>query len=215
MTQTNTQTQILNSFEDTFFSDPDEQGQKKELTIPSTVVRGIYSAGFEKPTDVQKSAILPIVIGRDALIQAQSGTGKTGAFTIGALSRIDWSQPTTQVLFLAPSMNLIRQIGQVVSQIGQYCSPDNTDWFMICYGGGNKVENEIKSLRSGRVKIVIGTPGRVSHLIRERAFGKDLRLIVFDEIDSLLENRFLTEINSYHHQHSRKYTNSYVFSHSI
>jgi len=188
----------IGSFEDEFYTDPTEEhpeGQKK--TFSSKLLRGIYSVGFESPTQVQQSSVVPLAIGRDAIIQAQSGLGKTGAFVIGSLSRIDWSLPKVQVLILAPTMPLVKQTGKVVSDIGRFC-PETADqereWFLISYGGGKSVESEIKIIKSGTPRIIIGTPGRISHLMRERVFGNDLKTIVFDEADSLLEERFLKEV---------------------
>jgi translation initiation factor 4A len=189
---------VMNSFEESFMPDPVEGAEEtKPMSLPNSLLRGIYGVGFEQPTQVQKSAIVPLAIGRDAIIQAQSGMGKTGAFAIGALSRVDWSLPYVQVLILAPTMLLVKQTGQVVRDIGRYCPPQadqEKDWCLVCYGGGRSVDQESKIIKSGVTKVVIGTPGRVSHLMRERAFGNELKIIVFDEADSLLEERFLKEI---------------------
>jgi translation initiation factor 4A len=71
-----------------------------ELNIPEELLRGIYSYGFEKPSEIQKKSILPMTEGRDVIAQAQSGMGKTGSFTIGTLSRIDVTKPYVQALIL-------------------------------------------------------------------------------------------------------------------
>lgn len=77
-----------------------------ELNIKENVLRGIYSYGFENPSPIQKKAILPIIKGNDVIAQAQSGTGKTGAFTISALQYIDENVNEIQVLILAPTRRI-------------------------------------------------------------------------------------------------------------
>jgi translation initiation factor 4A len=77
-----------------------------DMDLPMDILRGIYSFGFENPSLVQQQAIVPMIEGKDVIAQAQSGTGKTGAFTIGALSRIDIDMLVPQVLIVAPTREL-------------------------------------------------------------------------------------------------------------
>lgn len=72
----------------------------------------------------------------------------------------------------------------------------NDDWLLCCYGGGIPVEQEMRLLRQGNVRVVVGTTGRISHLMRERGFGAHLRSIIFDEADNLMEERFLDEVKT-------------------
>jgi len=88
-----------------------------EMTLPEALLRGIYAHGFEQPSQIQQKAIMPIANGRDLLAQAQSGTGKTGAFSIGSLCRIDPSLNAVQVIVLAPTRELADQIRKVASAI--------------------------------------------------------------------------------------------------
>lgn len=190
---------VINSFDDPIIVPANLQidGKPKSIVISDKLLRGIYSLGFEKPTMVQANSIIPLSLGLDCIFQAQSGTGKTGAFVIGALNRVEWTLPFVQVLILAPTMSLVKQTGLVVKEIGKYCpitQDRDKEWHMVCYGGGRTVEQESRIIRSGVTKIVIGTPGRISHLMRDRVFGNDLKILIFDEADSLLEERFLKEI---------------------
>ena len=90
----------------------------KELqTEKIDLLRGIYSYGFEKPSPIQKKAIKPLMEGRDIIAQAQSGTGKTGCFTVGTLYRIDPTKNTVQAMILAPTRELSRQILGVIESI--------------------------------------------------------------------------------------------------
>jgi superfamily II DNA/RNA helicase len=93
-----------------------------ELDIDATLLRGIYSAGFEKPSPVQRKAIKPIIEGKDIIAQAQSGTGKTATFSIGALSKVDTSINTVQILILSPTRELSKQHAEVIAQLGSAMS---------------------------------------------------------------------------------------------
>ena len=84
-----------------------------DMELPDALLRGIYSYGFEKPSAIQQKGIVPIRKGRDILAQAQSGTGKTGTFTIGSLCRVDPSLKRVQVLILVPVRELAQQIESV------------------------------------------------------------------------------------------------------
>ena len=91
-----------------------------DLELNEDITRGIFAYGFETPTPIQQKAIMPIINGNDVIGQAQSGTGKTGSFTIGTLQRIDVTKKTTQALILAPTQPLATQIADVVKSISQF-----------------------------------------------------------------------------------------------
>ena len=92
-----------------------------EMELPDKLLRGIYSYGFEVPSKIQQLAIIPIKEKKDILAQAQSGTGKTGAFTIGSMSVMDPTLQKPQVMVLVPTQELAKQIFNVAKQLG--CSP--------------------------------------------------------------------------------------------
>ena len=85
-----------------------------ELDLKPELLRSIYSHGFEKPSPIQSKGIAPIKEGRDVIAQAQSGTGKTGCFTVGALSRVDVQENSSQILIMAPTHELAQQITSVI-----------------------------------------------------------------------------------------------------
>ena len=89
-----------------------------ELELNSKILRGIFAYGYEKPSPIQQKAIKPLMAGKDIIAQAQSGTGKTATFTIGALANVNVSENSTQVLVLSPTRELTIQTAQVFSSIG-------------------------------------------------------------------------------------------------
>ena len=91
-----------------------------DLEIKNPLLRGIYSYGFENPSPIQKKGILPFISKNDLIAQAQSGTGKTGCFTIGTLEIIDETSNTTQAIILSPTRELAVQIKSVIDKIGIY-----------------------------------------------------------------------------------------------
>ena len=108
----------LNNLEHTENTDVKTISNWDDFDLDDNILRGIYSHGFEKPSQIQQTAILPIIEKHDVIAQAPSGTGKTGAFTISSLQRLDLSSNTTQVLILAPTHELVKQIYSVISSIG-------------------------------------------------------------------------------------------------
>ena len=91
-----------------------------ELEIKPNILRGIFAYGFEKPSPIQQRAIKPVIQGRDIIAQAQSGTGKTATFSIGALQRVNIAESTTQVLILSPTRELSSQTSKVISNRLKY-----------------------------------------------------------------------------------------------
>lgn len=164
----------------------------EELGLHENVVRGIYSYGFEKPSSIQARAIRPVLSGNDVIAQAQSGMGKTGAFAIGTLGRIDENLNAIQALVIVHTMELALQIDTVFRQIAKYTNVR----FNLCVKGVPPQENieKLSGARGGKPHIVIGTPGRVLDMLhrRDRDTGKyvidqnTLRLIVIDEADEIL-----------------------------
>ena len=89
-----------------------------DLKMDSKILRGIFAYGYERPSPIQQKAIKPLIEGRDIIAQAQSGTGKTATFTIGALAKVNLSENKTQVLVLSPTRELTTQTAGVFSSIG-------------------------------------------------------------------------------------------------
>jgi translation initiation factor 4A len=163
-----------------------------DMPLHQSLLRGIYSYGFEKPSAIQQRAIAPFIRGGDIIAQAQSGTGKTGAFSIGLLQRLDFRHRNLQGLILSPTRELAQQTHQVISQIGEYLSDSTT--FCHTFVGGTRVQEDLKKLQAG-VIVAVGTPGRVSDVIKRGALRTDnLRVLVLDEADEMLSQGFSDQI---------------------
>eukprot|EP00299_Pterocystis_sp_00344_P003486 c14244_g1_i1.p1 GENE.c14244_g1_i1~~c14244_g1_i1.p1 ORF type:complete len:407 (-),score=78.02 c14244_g1_i1:112-1299(-) len=160
-----------------------------DMGLVTELLRGIYSYGFEKPSAIQQKAVKPLLLGRDLIAQAQSGTGKTAAFAIGALQRIDLNSRATQALILAPTRELAQQIQKVILALGDYLKAE-------CHAciGGTAVREDIKKLESG-CHIVVGTPGRVFDMINRRVLRPEgIKLFCLDEADEMLSRGFKDQI---------------------
>lgn len=169
------QVQVFNSFE--------------EMEIPDQLLRGIFAYGFEKPSAIQKRGIVPIAQGRDVLAQAQSGTGKTGTFTIGSMCRVDPTIPHVQVLILVPTHELAEQVYKVARTIGGHL-PCKAHYAI----GGNPVREDIEAIEKG-CQFLVGTPGRIYDLCHRGVLRRDhIRCLVMDEADQMLEDKFQRQV---------------------
>jgi translation initiation factor 4A len=163
-----------------------------DMPLHQNLLRGIYSYGFEKPSAIQQRAIAPFIRGGDIIAQAQSGTGKTGAFSIGLLQRVDFRHRNLQALVLSPTRELAQQTHSVISQIGEYMS--DVEGFAHTFVGGTRVQEDLKKLQAG-VIVAVGTPGRISDVIKRGALRTDsLRVLVLDEADEMLSQGFSDQI---------------------
>lgn len=162
-----------------------------ELDLKEDLHRGILAYGFEKPTSIQQKAIKPIIDGNDIIGQAQSGTGKTGSFTIGCLQRIDLTSSTTQAVILSNTHILAKQTFSVVNSLSHYMDGLVTKLLI----GGTSVSEDINDLRSRKPHIIIGTPGRVFDMMKRRHFETEhIRLFIMDEADEMLNKGFKEQI---------------------
>lgn len=163
----------------------------ESFNLNDDLLRGIYRYGFEKPTPIQSTSILPIIEKKDIIAQARSGTGKTGSFTIGALQRIDISMKTTQVLLLAPTHELVKQISTVISSIGNAME----GLLVKTLVGGTSVMDDSNELRNNCPHVIVGTPGRVYDMIRRKNIRMNtIKLFVLDEADEMLSKGFKEQI---------------------
>tara|TARA_B100001093_G_scaffold477846_1_gene505496 strand:- start:596 stop:1729 length:1134 start_codon:yes stop_codon:yes gene_type:complete len=161
------------------------------LNIKDDILRGIYSYGFEKPSSIQNKSIPKILEGKDIIAQAQSGTGKTGAFTIGTLCKIDPNLDETQILIIVPTHELAYQVYTVFKEISNY-----TNISLMKVLGGTNISMCIEELKKNP-KIVIGTPGRILDMInRNSLITSELKTLVLDEADEMLSYGF--KDNIYH-----------------
>ena len=162
-----------------------------ELDIDPTILRGIYAYGFEKPSPIQSKSIIPIYKGHDIIAQAQSGTGKTAAFTIGALSRVNVTENFTQVLIMSPTHELTRQISAVIEGLSSTMVGIRIKTII----GGSSINEDIESMRPNPPHIIVGCPGRVYDMIkRKHISGNKLKLVILDEADELLSSGFKEQV---------------------
>ena len=156
-----------------------------ELGLKETLLRGLYGYGFEKPSSIQKRAVPMVLTGGDVIAQSQSGTGKTGAFSISALQLVDESVKSTQVLIISPTHELSRQTLSVIDNISSYMKV--TTCSVI---GGTNV-GECKSNLQNRPHVIVGTPGRILDMLGKGFLESgSLKLMIFDEADEILSSGF-------------------------
>jgi len=166
------------------------------LDLRPALLRGIYAFGFEKPSPIQKKGLIPLIQPgckgkrRDIIAQAQSGTGKTACFGVGALQIINHEQRNTQVLILAPTHELASQIKEVITAIGRF-----EKVVVQLLVGGTSVDGDRAKLDENPPHIVVGTPGRVHDMIRRKYLKTDkIELVVLDEADEMLSAGFKDQI---------------------
>ena len=162
-----------------------------DLNLKTELLRGIYNYGFENPSPIQKKAILPIIQGRDVIAQAQSGSGKTGTFTIGMLERVNVEDKTLQAVIIAPTHELVKQITLVVNGL-----TEAMDGIVVkTMVGGTSVRQDIEDLRENLPHVIIGTAGRIYDLIRRRELDlRTVKMFVLDEADEMLAHGFKDQI---------------------
>jgi translation initiation factor 4A len=166
------------------------------MDLDLNLLRGIYSKGYEKPSDIQQQAIVPLMSGRDLLAQAQSGTGKTATFTIGGLSRIDPSINAVQMVVITPTRELAEQAEKEALAIGNYLGIRAHK-----ATGGPPVSVDLSVLVQGRgadhvPHVLCVTPGRFYDLLNRKAVSPEsIRLLILDEADQMLAARFREQIH--------------------
>jgi len=163
----------------------------EDLSAKTELLRGIYASGFEKPSPIQRKAILPLFSKRDVIAQAQSGTGKTACFSIGALQLIDTSLKEPQVIILSPTRELSIQSKKVIDTIGNLM-PGLSTHLMV---GGTSTFDSIKELRTTSPQIIVGCPGRIHYMLKRKSLTSSaLKLLILDEADELLSFGFKDQI---------------------
>lgn len=184
----------------TIMTDTTEPNQKPQITeieswdqldIDPLILRGIYAYGFENPSPIQKKAIIPMTNKRDIIAQAQSGTGKTGCFTIGTLATIDTTKNEVQAMILSPTRELSQQTKSVIDSLGNFMKGLKTQLLI----GGTSTDACIKQLQDNTPHIVVGCPGRVYDMLRRKKIKQStLKLIVLDEADEMLSSGFKEQV---------------------
>lgn len=159
--------------------------------IDKGLLRGIYAYGFENPSTIQKKSILTFLDKKDLIAQAQSGTGKTGAFAVGTLNTIDIKKNITQVMILSPTRELSRQSYDVVSNLGKFMKGLKTQLLI----GGTEIDSDIELLKKEVPHVIIGCPGRTHDMLRRRAINNNtINVIILDEADEMLSQGFKEQV---------------------
>jgi ATP-dependent RNA helicase DeaD len=160
-----------------------------DIGLRPELMRAITEVGYEEPTPVQARAIPAMISGRDLVAQAQTGTGKTAAFALPILERIDTAKNYVQALVLVPTRELAIQVAHATHLLGKYRSVN-----VLPVYGGQPISRQLRSLQQG-VHVVVGTPGRMmDHIRRETLHLDQVRILVLDEADEMLDMGFLEDI---------------------
>jgi ATP-dependent RNA helicase DeaD len=162
-----------------------------QFQLSFEILKGIQNVGFEEPSPIQAECIPAVLRGEDVIGQAQTGTGKTAAFAIPVLERVDPTQHKVQSIILAPTRELAIQVSEEMRLIGR---PKRVRTLPIY--GGQAIGSQIKALQQG-VHVVIGTPGRLlDHLRRGTLKAGQVEMIVLDEADEMLDMGFIDDIET-------------------
>lgn len=161
----------------------------QSLGLSEAGVQQLEKLGFTEPTAIQIQAIPQLLAGRDVVGQSQTGTGKTAAFSVPMLERIDIDSRVVQALVLTPTRELA---SQVADAIGSFSSNRRLNILTVC--GGQSMERQIRELKRG-AQIVVGTPGRVIDLLDRGDLKLDqVRWVVLDEADEMLSMGFIDDV---------------------
>jgi ATP-dependent RNA helicase DeaD len=162
-----------------------------EIEVPATIARAIAQMGFVTPTEVQARSIPPLRRGDDLIGQAQTGTGKTAAFGIPIIEKIDPSSRHVQALVLTPTRELCVQVTEEIARLGQFRGVRT-----VAIYGGSSMDRQITELKRG-AQVVVGTPGRVLDLIRRRELVLDsVHTVILDEADRMLDMGFIVDVET-------------------
>jgi len=161
----------------------------EDLPLTPEIMKGIEELGFSNLFPIQAQAIIPLLEGKDVIGQAQTGTGKTAAFGIPMVERVNPNINRVQGLVLAPTRELAIQVAQRISRFGRYSSLK-----VLPVYGGEPINKQIRALDRG-VHIVVGTPGRlIDHLRRGTLNLSSTKVVVLDEADRMLDMGFIDDI---------------------
>ncbi len=161
------------------------------LGLAAPVLEAVNAAGYEAPSPIQAEAIPPLIAGRDVLGQAQTGTGKTAAFALPALSRLDLAIKQPQILVLTPTRELAIQVAEAMQSYARGLK----GFHVLPVYGGQSLEPQLRQLKRG-VHAVVGTPGRIQDHLRRRTLKLDgLKTVVLDEADEMLRMGFIDDVD--------------------
>jgi ATP-dependent RNA helicase DeaD len=163
-----------------------------DLALPEPLLRALAGVGYESPSPIQAATIPPLLEGRDVLGQAQTGTGKTAAFALPILARIDPAARKPQALVLAPTRELAIQVAEAFQKYAAHMP----GFHVLPIYGGQGYAQQLSALKRG-VQVIVGTPGRViDHLERGSLDLSELRALVLDEADEMLRMGFIDDVEA-------------------
>ncbi|NEP17852.1 MAG: DEAD/DEAH box helicase [Leptolyngbya sp. SIO4C1] len=166
--------------------------QFDQLALPEPILQAVEHAGYEAPSPIQAESIPPLLAGRDLLGQAQTGTGKTAAFSLPLLSRIDLGLRQPQILVLAPTRELALQVAEAMQTYARFLK----GFHIVPIYGGQSMGTQLRQLERG-CHVVVGTPGRLlDHLRRDSLDLSVLSAVVLDEADEMLRMGFLEDVET-------------------
>lgn len=161
-----------------------------QLQLPEPILKAVTELGYETPSPIQAAAIPKLLAGEDLLGQAQTGTGKTAAFALPLLARLDPNQIEPQILVLAPTRELAIQVAEAFQAYARFMP----DFHVLPLYGGQNYSTQLRSLKRGS-QVIVGTPGRImDHLDRGTLVLDKLRAIVLDEADEMLRMGFIDDV---------------------
>ena len=162
-----------------------------DLNLKEDILRGIYSYGYEKPSDIQKKSIPNIISKRDTIAQAQSGMGKTASFSISTLQIIDTDSATTQAVIISPTHELAKQTCNVITNLGSMIKGLRIKTLI----GGTSIHDDYREIQTNPPHVIVGCAGRIHDMFRRRYLSGDhIRIMVLDEADEMLSQGFKTQI---------------------
>ncbi len=164
----------------------------ERLALAEPVLRAVADVGYEQPSPIQARAIPPLLEGRDLLGQAQTGTGKTAAFALPLLSRLDLSRREPQLLVLTPTRELAIQVAEAMQTYARHLP----DFHVLPVYGGQGMGTQLRGLERG-AHVIVGTPGRIlDHLRRGTLRLAAVSAVVLDEADEMLRMGFIEDVES-------------------
>ena len=171
-------------------SDADIQPTFDSLGLAAPILKAVSELGYEQPSAIQAQSIPFLLEGHDLLGQAQTGTGKTAAFALPLLSRIDVANKAPQLLVLAPTRELAIQVSEAFQSYARYIP----DFHVLPIYGGMSYDSQLRQLKRG-AQVVVGTPGRIMDHIRRKTLQLDgLQSLVLDEADEMLRMGFIDDV---------------------
>lgn len=169
---------------------PQQQVSFNDLDLPESLTKALNQLGYENPSPIQEKIIPLMLKGRDVIGQAQTGTGKTAAFALPLLARIDLKLIAPQVLVLTPTRELAIQVSEAIYKYASHLK----NFYVTPIYGGQDYNAQIKQLRRG-VHVVVGTPGRVMDHLRRGTLKLDsIQCLVLDEADEMLNMGFIDDV---------------------